>query len=87
MRGGSKYMFQELIWTRRRVLIAYCLRRGVCSDSKCCTSCRLRNVMDQRIKQVGKLLYWHECRHTQIRTRANLDSGDLGENSAVPLLV
>ena len=45
MRGGSKCMFQELIWTRRRVLIAYCLRRGVCSDSKCCTSCLLRNVM------------------------------------------
>ena len=45
MRGGSKCMFQELIWTRRRVLIAYCLRRGVCSDSKCNTSCLLRNVM------------------------------------------
>ena len=45
MRGGSKCMFQELIWTRRRVLIADGLRRGFCSDRKCCTSCLLRNVM------------------------------------------
>ena len=67
-RPSGHLVFHEVAYkdrTRRRVLIAYCLRRGVCSDSKCNTSCLLRNVMLHLVR-MANFTPTHTCEELQI---------------------